>query len=133
MCDLYEIILIIIIIILGQILLSYIANTSRTHARTHACMHARPYARTLAHTHLSLFMLSLFDGSVTLNCDGVNANFRRFSWRSMAGRCIIQINTCAGATRFPRGFGCFSRINKLLGRTERRTRDSMCFQSIRRV
>ena len=33
-CDLYEIILIIIIISLGQILLSHIANTSRPHART---------------------------------------------------------------------------------------------------
>ena len=31
-CDLYEIILIIIVISLGQILLSHIANTSRTHA-----------------------------------------------------------------------------------------------------
>ena len=38
MCDLYEIILIIIIIIiisLGQILLLYIANISRTRAHTH--------------------------------------------------------------------------------------------------
>ena len=36
MCDLYEIILIIIIISLDQILLSYIANTSRT--RTHTAV-----------------------------------------------------------------------------------------------
>ena len=40
-----KMILIIIIISLGKILLSYIANTSRTHARTHAHTHAR------AHTH----------------------------------------------------------------------------------
>ena len=44
------IILIIIIISLGQILLSYIANTSRTHARTHARAQARTHARMHAHT-----------------------------------------------------------------------------------
>ena len=40
-----KIIFIIIIISLGQILLSYIGNTSRTHARTHANTHARARAR----------------------------------------------------------------------------------------
>ena len=40
-------ILIIIIISLGKVLLSYIANTSRTHA----CTHARMYVHTHAHTH----------------------------------------------------------------------------------
>ena len=84
MCDLYEIILIIIIISLGQILLSYIANTSRTHARTRA------------HTLTPPFRLSLFDGSVAPNRDRVNAPFRRFRCRSMTGRCFIQINTRAG-------------------------------------
>ena len=51
-CMKYTIIFLIIIIIsLGQILLSYIANTSRTHARTHARAHARTHARTHALTH----------------------------------------------------------------------------------
>ena len=49
-CMKYRIIILIIIIIsLGQILLSYIANTSRTHAHTrvrthpHECVHSPPY------------------------------------------------------------------------------------------
>ena len=51
-CMKYRIIILIIIIIsLGQILLSYIANTSRTHARTHARSHARTNARMHACTH----------------------------------------------------------------------------------
>ena len=37
------------------------------------------------------------------------------------------------ATRFPRDFGCFSRIKKLLGRTGTRTRDRMYCQTIRTV
>ena len=40
---------------------------------------------THAHTHI------LFDGSVAPNCDRVNARFRRFRWRWMAGRWFIQI------------------------------------------
>ena len=38
--------------------------------------------------------------------------------RIMAGRCFIQINICIRDS-----FGCFSRIKKLLGRTDMRTRD----------
>ena len=50
-CMKYRIIILIIIVIsLGQIVLSYIANTSRTHARTHA--HA--CTRTHAHTHTAV-------------------------------------------------------------------------------
>ena len=43
-----------------------------------------------ARTSTPPFRLSLFDGSVAPNRDGVNAPFRR---RSMAGRCFIQINS----------------------------------------
>ena len=50
-CDLYEIMLIIIIISLGQIFLSYISNTSRTHTRTHAHTHTRTHTHTHAHHH----------------------------------------------------------------------------------
>ena len=56
------IILIITIISPGQILLSYIANTSRTHA--HKCTHTA-----------AAFRLSLFDGSVAPTRDG------QFRWR----------------------------------------------------
>ena len=45
------IILIIIIKRLGEILLLYIANTSRTHARMHARTHASTHARTHSLTH----------------------------------------------------------------------------------
>ena len=37
------------------------------------------------------------------------------------------------ATRFTRGFGSFSRIKKLLGRTESRTRDRIYCQTMRTV
>ena len=55
--------IIILIISLGQILSSYIANTSHTraHARTHACTH------THTDTPPSPFRLSLFDGSPSLD------------------------------------------------------------------
>ena len=78
------IILSIIIISLGQISLSYIANTSRMHANIRAHAHTNPPP--------SPFRLSLFDGSGgggAPNHDGVNTPFRRFRWRSMAGRCFI--------------------------------------------
>ena len=71
--------------------------------------HARMHTRTLAHTHQppSPFRLSLFDGSVEPNDDGVNAPFRRFRWRSLAGRCFIQTNSHAGDSVFAIGLGVF--------------------------
>ena len=74
---------------------------TRTHSRTLA--HTRAHSRTLAHTRAhhpptyprpSPFRLSLFDGSVALNHVGANIPFRRFRWRSMAGRCF-GVLTCA--------------------------------------
>ena len=55
------IILIIIIMSLGQILLSYIVNTSRTHAHIHARTHAHIHAH--ACTHSPPFRLLLFHGA----------------------------------------------------------------------
>ena len=56
-------ILIFIIISLGQILLSYIANTSRTHAcprtRAHACASTHPHRRR----HRRTYRLALFIGA----------------------------------------------------------------------
>ena len=123
-CMTYRIIILITkIISLGQILFSYIAH-ARTHAHTHTRTHAHTHTRThthnhtLAHTHThahtrahsrtlahtrahpptyprpSPFRLSLFDGSVALNHIGANIPFRRFRWRSMAGRCF-GVLTCA--------------------------------------
>ena len=83
-CMEYRIIVLIIIIIsLGEISLSYIANTTRTHTQTPT--HRRSGCRC----------------SMAPNHDGVNAHFRRFRWRSMAGRCFIQINIRV-ATRYSR-------------------------------
>ena len=45
---------------------------------------------------------------------------------------LIQINTREGDP-VSRGFVCFSRINKLLGRNETRTCDRKCCQTIRTV
>ena len=47
-------------------------------------------------------------------------------------RCFIQINTREGDP-VSRGSVCFSRIQKMLGRTETRTRERMYCQSIRTV
>ena len=105
-CMKYRIILLIIIIIsLDQILLSYIANTSRAHAQ--ACTPPP-------------FTLSLFDGSVVPNLDGP---IRWQQCRSLA----IEINT--GGPVSLRFWGVFS-YKKILGRTDTRTRERMYCQSI---
>ena len=74
-----KMVLIIFIISLGQILLSYIANTSRTHT------HTRTHAHTRAHAHIhpppSPFRLSLFDGSVRPTMMKLTLHFRWFRWR----------------------------------------------------
>ena len=99
MCMIYRIIILIIIIIsLGEILFSYIANTSRTHA----LMHARTYRSTSTHadaqTHtnrrLHSGMMRRWRPSVT-KLTPVPLAF-------MAGSWVIQINTCAGDPISPR-------------------------------
>ena len=110
-CMKYRIIILIIIIIsLGQILLSYWKHITR--------------ARTYTHT-AEPFGLALCNWSVAPNRDGP---CRWWQW----ARCFIQINTCEGDPA-SRGFVCFSRIKKLLGRTETRTCDRMYCQTIRTV
>ena len=81
-CIKYKIIFLIIIIIsLGQILLLYIANTSRMHTRTHTCTHLHTHACACTranacthtpppHTHTHTHTPSLFDGSLPANRDG---------------------------------------------------------------
>ena len=84
-------------------------HTQHTHTSTYTT-HTQTHAHT--HTPPSPFRLSLFDGSVVPNSDGVNAPFRRFRWRSMAGRWFIQINSRAGDSVSPR-FCVFFTYNKI--------------------
>ena len=105
-CMTYRIIFLIIMISsLGQILLSYIANTSRTRVYTHvhactrtranACTHTHAFAVSLfdgythprerVHTHTAV-AVSLFDGSVPANrdarSDGDNSHWNQhWHWR----------------------------------------------------
>ena len=110
-CMKYRIIILIIIIIsLGQILLSYISNTSRTHA-SHTGIHSRTHSRT--RTHPPPFRLSLFDGSVAANHDtvnAVNAGSAGDQWPSC--RCFFtQIKSRAGDSVFVIVLGVF-RVHK---------------------
>ena len=125
------IILIIIVISLGQILSSYIENTSRAnahtrthpHARTHARTHERTHARTHAHTHTHTHITAEpFRWRPTMTARSAGDNGRR---------CFIQINTREG-DQVSRGFVFFA-YKTLLGRTETRTCDRMCFQTIQTV
>ena len=101
-CMKYRIIFLIIITIsLGQILLSYIANTSRTHARTHAHTRTNACTHTPTHTPPSPYPYSMGLCQPTVMARSAGDN----SW-SLA----IEINTLA--TRFPRGFECFTHIKK---------------------
>ena len=75
----YRIIILIIIISLGKILLSYIANTSRTHARTHTRAHTHKHTAVAAVQVIAL----RWRPTVTVRSAGDNAG----SW-------VIQINQC---------------------------------------
>ncbi len=121
-CDLYEIILIVLIISMGQILLSYIADTSRTHARAHARAHT--------HTPPSPFRLSLFDWSVAPNREGVNAPVPR----AINGRSLLHSNKHSrGRPGFAEVFGVFRVYKTARPNWAKRTHDRMCLQSIRTV
>ena len=90
-------ILIITIISPGQIVLSYIANTSHTHAHT---WYAHTHARTHTPPRRSGYRCSMgrWLPSVTARSAGDN------------GRCFIQINTRSEGDLVPPRFVCFSRI-----------------------
>ena len=86
-------------------------------------------AHTHVHTHTAVaasppYRLSLFGGAqLTVTARSACDNAGRWPFKS----------THELATRFIRGFGSFSSIKKLLGRTEMRTRDRMYCQTIRIV
>ena len=66
-------------------------------------------------------------------CARVCASVRECARVCASVRVCVRVCARACVTRFPRGFGCFSRIKKLLGRTETRIRDRMYCQSIRTI
>ena len=70
---------------------------------------------------------------IFLGREGMNSRLTG-RWRStLTSRCFIQINTLAGDSVSAIVFGCFSPIQKLLGRTEMRTCERKECQSIRTV
>ena len=94
-CMKYRIIILIIIISLGQILLWYIENTSRTHARTQ--IHTHTHSDT--HTAAEPFRLAMGRWRSTVMARSAGDNGRR---------CFIQIKH-ARAIRFPEVL-CFFRV-----------------------
>ena len=96
---------------------------------THAHMRARAHAssHTCAHTAVATataYRLSLFGGAQpTVTARSACDNAGRWPFKS----------THELAIRFTRGFGSFSHIKKLLGRTETRTRDRIYCQTIQIV
>ena len=91
-----------------------------THARAHTLTCAHACSHTSTHVH----RLSLFGGAQpTVTGRSACDNAGRWPFKS----------THELATRFTQGFGSFSCIKKLLGRTETRTRDMMYCQTIRIV
>ena len=93
---------------------------------THARTRARARAHTRTHTHTAEpFRLALWDGSVAPNRDGP------FRWRQWESLFHSNKHT-RGRSGFPRFCVLFA-YKKLLGRTETRTCDRMCFQTIRTV
>ena len=110
------IILSIIIISLGQILVSYIANTSRTHART--SMRARAHTHT--HRRLRSGSMRRWRPSVT-----------KLTPSCMAGSWVIQISTRSGDP-ISRGFGWSSRRPSIQNCQPERRRELVAGCTVRR-
>ena len=121
------IILIINIISLGEILLSYIANTSPTHTRMHTRANARMNTHACTHTHTAVAAVHVFAirwvgrPTVTARSAGDNAGHWPLKWNTGTGGPV--------SSRFWRFFA----YKQILGRTETRSRDRMYCQSIRTV
>ena len=126
----------IIILITGVLSLSawvkYLYRIVQTHhARTRAHMHARTCMRTPLRTHVHTHRRRRLTAvqSIAIRCQPtVTAR----AACDNAGRWPFE-STHELGTRFTRGFGSFSRIKKLLGRTETQTRDRMYCQTIRTI
>ena len=136
-CMKYRIILLIIIIIrLGQILLLYIANTSRTHARTHARTRERTHARTRVRTHprerVHTPPHTHRRRRIAIRFVCASQPWRPAPLVTIAGRPAIEINTGTGGPVSPR-FWVFFAYKKMLGRTDTRTGERMYCQTIRTI
>ena len=122
----YRIILLIIIIIsLGQILLSYIANT---HAHMHTRAHASTHTRADTHRRRRRRRRHSLTGHRYSVAPSRERPLRLRQCRSLA----IQMNTRQHDTISPR-FLMFFAYKKMLGRIETRTRDRIYCQTIRIV
>ena len=93
-------ILIIIIVSVGQILLSYIANTSRTHARILADTHSPTHHHRRSGCYCSMGRWGPTVTELT--------SLRRFRWRSMVGHCFIQMQSRSSDSVFVIVVGVFS-------------------------
>ena len=128
---------------------TYARTHARTHERTHARTHARTHERTHAHTHTHTYTHAHTPTRpptagtvqvVAVRWVGVRPSMTKLTPPfspfplAMNGRSVLHSNKQSCVRRDIRdSFGCFSRIIKLLGRTETRTCDSMCVQTIRTV
>ena len=123
-CMKYRIIIFIIMIIsLGQILLSYTANTSRTHVCARTRAHACASTHTHTHTAVATVQVSAIRWRPTVTVRSASIHSR---WQGHSNK----------HTRWPadfQKFGMFLAYKKLLCRTETITRDRMYFQKIRTV
>ena len=97
----------------------------------HAHKHAHTHSRTCPPTAFTVQVVAVRWVGVRQTMTKLTPPFRLFLWPWMACRCFIQINSRVCDAVFE--FGCFSWIKTLLGRTEMRTYDRMCFQTIRTV
>ena len=100
---------------------------THAHARTHTRAHTHTRVRARARTHTAVATAVHVSAiqrrpAVTASSAGIHSR----------GSRVIEINTPLPASISPRCL-MFSRIKKLLGRSETRTRDRIYFQTIRTV
>ena len=127
-------------------ILSYMANTSRTHACTHAhthihtqmhthtCTHAQTRTREQAHppTAVTVEVVAV----TRAVCAQSSRRCALFSPVPLAmnGRSVLYCNKQSRVRGGIRdSFGCFSRLKQILGRTETPIRDRMYCRTIRTV
>ena len=102
---------------------------ARTHARTNAHKHANTCPHPPTHSRYRPGCRCSMGRSAPIH---VKVNAPLFA--CSAGRSVLHSNKQSCVRRGIRdSFECFSRIKKLLGRTETPSCDRMCFQKIRTV
>ena len=120
----------------------------------HACTHARAHTPIHAHTHIISYSRTrtrtrtrtrlptavavqvvavrwVGGAQMAPKHDGVNAPFRRFPRLAINSWLLLHSNKQSrGRLGIRDSFRCFFAYTKILGRTETRTRETKCFQSI---